>query len=223
MKFMIFRYLMLLVLFFLSNNFNTQILDYREANIGFFSGLNYSKVENAHNPSSARKSFLVGAFALIPFYTECRCDKKKFVQLQLEYNQLGEKGRKKTLYATNYASLLLMYRFYFHYNKNNSFFINTGPKFSILLKQKVVNPPLGRPYSIEEDGKANPFDYGLLIMGGININEKLDLFLRGDYSFSNQYPYLNEYPTTGDPLAAKRKAQFSISAGVGINILTNTN
>lgn len=192
--------------------------DLRRVEYGVVGGLNFSKVQHAHNPSLLpRMSFYSGVFAKIPFQSECGCLRQNyFLQPQLEYIQLGERGAKQTLYAVNYISMPIFLKIYFlSYNKYNSFFVQLGPRFSYLVHQNVVNPPKDRPYRIDQDGKANNFDVAAAVASGFSLdNRNLELFLRFDYSFSNQYPYLNEYETTGDPLSKLRKIQYSASAGI---------
>lgn len=195
---------------------NAQLFDFRRIEYGIVEGINASKVQHAHNPSQyPRISFYSGIFAKIPFDKECSCLRQNYyIQPQLEYIQLGEKGGLKTLYAVNYLSLDVFFKAYIPYNEYSSFFILLGPRLSVLLHQNVVNPPKDRPYKIEQNGKANNKDFAGVVATGFSLNNrKLDLILRFDYSFSNQYPNLNEYETTGDPLAKLRKIQYSLSAG----------
>ncbi len=196
-------------------HFQTQILDFSEAEYGITAGINYSKIQHAHNPSSARTSFLAGVFSQIPLSQNyCGWKNQHYLHVQLEYSQTGEKGDKQTLYADNYLSLLLLYEFTWKYNPSNHIFLSAGPKFSALVSQDVKNAPPDRPYQINEDGKANAYDIGIVAMGGFKFyNNKIALYLRGDYSFSDRYPNLNEYPSTGDPLAAKRKVQYGVAVG----------
>ena len=205
------------ILFFiiLISKLNAQ-LDFRRAAYGAVAGPNYSIILHAHNPSSERYSFFSGIFARIPIGIECACDNPKFyIQAQLEYIQSGEKGGEKTLYANNFLSLPIYIKAYpIKYNENSFFFIQAGPRFSYLVKQRVVNPAWGRPYAINQDGKANNFDFSVSVASGISFtNRKNELLLRYDYSFTNALPNLDESEATGDPLARLRKIQHILSIG----------
>lgn len=99
-------------------------LDWRRTEISLVAGPNYSRIQNAHNPSDARHSFYVGVFARIPMEILCACDNPKFyLQPQLEYIQTGEKGLKNTLYANNYLSIPIFIKTYpIKYNELSYFF-----------------------------------------------------------------------------------------------------
>lgn len=191
-------------------------LDLKKKEVGIIFGSNFSQIQNAHNPSEPRYSFFSGLYIRIPIGILCNCDLPKiYLQPQLEYFQAGEKGQATTLYANNYLSFPLYLKLYpIRYNKFNYFFFQIGPRFSILVNQNVVDPPKGRPYLINQQGKANPFDLSVSTVGGVSFgSRKNELLLRYDYSFSNSYPNLNEYEATGDPKSKLRKIQhvFSIA------------
>lgn len=198
---------------FLIQFLNAQ-LDWRRTKIGVVFGIDYSKVQHAHNPSGPRFSFYTSVFARIPLGILCACENPKFyIQPQLEYIQTGEKGLKNTLYANNYLSIPIFIKTYpIRYNEMSYFFIQAGPRFSILVNQSVVNPPKDRPYLPEQNGKANNFDLSATIAGGISFgNRSNEILLRYDYSFSDSFPSLNEFNTTGDPNAPLRKVQHIVS------------
>ena len=199
----------------LSTNLKAQPeLDFRRAKLGFILGPNFSKVHHAHNPSSHRYSFFMGAFTRIPVGIFCSCENPNFyIQPQIEYIQTGEKGEKNTLYANNFLSIPIYFKTYpIEFNEQNYLFVQAGPRFSFLVNQNVKNPPLGRPYDISQDGKANNFDFSISFASGISFGaRKNELLFRYDYSFSNSYPYLDEYLATGDPNARLRKIQHIVS------------
>ena len=146
----------------LSTNLKAQ-LDFRRAKFGFILGPNLSQIHHAHNPSSPRYSFFMGAFTRIPVGIFCSCENPIFyIQPQIEYIQTGEKGGKNTLYANNFLSIPIYFKTYpIKYNEQNYLFVQAGPRFSFLVNQNVKNPPLGRPYNISQDGKANNFDFSI--------------------------------------------------------------
>ena len=73
-------------------------VDFSSTRFGLIAGPTYSRIQNAHNPSSARISFYGGALALIPIGG----DDMFYLQPQLEYLSAGEKGGGSAVYANNY-------------------------------------------------------------------------------------------------------------------------
>lgn len=108
----------------------------RETRLGVIAGPDYSRVRNAHNPSSARTSFFAGLFALTPL----DYDNQFYLQTQVEYLQAGEKGGKSgATYANNYISVPIYFKAYFS-EAESEFFGMFGPRFAFLINQEVKNP-----------------------------------------------------------------------------------
>lgn len=183
-------------------------LQLSETRFGLIAGPDYSRVKNAHNPSSARTSFFVGALALTPL----DYDNQFFIQTQVEYLQAGEKGGDSgATYANNYISVPILLKAYFS-EAESEFFGFLGPRFGFLVNQKVTNP--SRPvYNTDQEGKAATFD--LAVSGGVGFSykRKWEISGRYDWGFSNTFPDLKER-RINDPASAKKKPQHVINVGI---------
>ena len=110
-------------------------VDFSSTRFGLIAGPTYSRIQNAHNPSSSRISFYGGALAIIPIGG----DDMFYLQPQVEYLSAGEKGDGETVYANNYLSVPVYFKAYFS-EAESEFFGQLGPRFGFLLSQKVENP-----------------------------------------------------------------------------------
>ena len=110
-------------------------VDFSSTRFGLIAGPTYSRIQNAHNPSSSRISFYGGALAIIPIGG----DDMFYLQPQVEYLSAGEKGDGETVYANNYLSVSVYFKAYFFFFFSE-FFGQLGPRFGFLLSQKVENP-----------------------------------------------------------------------------------
>jgi len=68
-------------------------VDFSSTRFGLIAGPTYSRIQNAHNPSSSRISFYGGALAIIPIGG----DDMFYLQPQVEYLSAGEKGDGETV------------------------------------------------------------------------------------------------------------------------------
>lgn len=194
-------------------------LDFRSTRFGITGGYNYSRVQNAHNPSGARHTMQGGFLALIPFD---RGYDQFFLQSEVVYYGSGETGKDKDAkgrvgydakYYNNYISVPIYFKAYLS-EAESEFFAMAGPRFSFLINQKVENP--GKPhYTIEGvdyptignvNGKAKGFN--LAIGGGVGFSYKRKLEISGRYDagLSNTYPGLMSEPGS-DPNITKKKSQ----------------
>lgn len=180
----------------------------RETRLGVIAGPDYSRVRNAHNPSSARTSFFAGLFALTPL----DYDNQFYLQTQVEYLQAGEKGGKSgATYANNYISVPIYFKAYFS-EAESEFFGQLGPRFGFLLNQKVENPSRSI-YNVEEFGKAAAFDLAISAGLGFSYKRKLEIVGRFDFGVSNNLPDLmGKEPQDGATNSTKR--QHVLSAGI---------
>ena len=137
-------------------------VDFSSTRFGLIAGPTYSRIQNAHNPSSSRISFYGGALAIIPIGG----DDMFYLQPQVEYLSAGEKGDAETVYANNYLSVPVYFKAYFS-EAESEFFGQLGPRFGFLLSQKVENPSRSI-YNVEEFGKAAAFD--LAISAGLGFS-----------------------------------------------------
>ena len=182
-------------------------IDFSSTRFGVTAGPTYSRVQNAHNPSSSRTSFYGGALAIIPIGG----DDMFYLQPQVEYLSAGEKGDGETVYANNYLSIPVYFKAYFS-EAESEFFGQLGPRFGFLLSQKVENPSWSI-YNVEEFGKAAAFDLAISAGLGFSYKRKLEIVGRFDFGVSNNLPDLmGKEPQDGATNSTKR--QHVLSAGI---------
>ncbi len=182
-------------------------VDISSTRFGLIAGPTYSRVQNAHNPSTARVSVYGGAFALIPIGS----DDMFYIQPQVEYLGAGEKGGSGVLYANNYISVPVYFKAYFS-EAESEFFGQLGPRFGFLINQKVTNPSKAI-YTVDQYGKAAGFDLAISAGLGFSYKRKWEFTGRFDYGLSNNLPNLmNKEPQ--DPASALKKKQHVLSAGI---------
>ncbi len=191
-------------------------VDFSSTRFGVLGGYNYSRVQNAHNPSGPRHTFQAGVMALIPVDR----NDQFYIQPEVVYYGGGESGRAKDMsagrpgynavYADNYISVPIYFKGYFS-EAESEFFGMVGPRFNFLVSQKVSNPAQ-QVYTVEGDtarpgvnGKAAGFNFGVGLGIGYSYKRKLELSGRYDLGISNTYPKLNEY-WVNDPDTAKKKS-----------------
>lgn len=191
-------------------------IDFRATRFGVMGGYNYSRVQNAHNPSGPRHTFQAGVMALVPVDR----NDQFYIQPEVVYYGGGESGKDKNIsptsrgynamYVDNYISVPIYFKGYFS-EAESEFFGMVGPRFNFLVNQKVSNPAQ-QVYTIEGDtarpgvnGKAAGFNFGVGLGIGYSYKRKLELSGRYDLGISNTYPKLNEY-WVNDPDTAKKKS-----------------
>lgn len=193
--------------FFITVIYFAQI-DLSSTRFGLVAGPNYSRIQNAHLPSSARISFFGGAFALIPIGN----DDMFYLQPQIEYLSSGEKGKETTLYANNYISVPIYFKAYFS-EAESEFFVQAGPRFAFLVSQKVENPSRPQFYTIETFGKSASFDLAVSAGIGFSYKRKWEILGRYDYGISNTLPDLmGKEPELSGSNSTKR--QHILSLGI---------
>lgn len=182
-------------------------VDFSSTRFGLIAGPTYSRIQNAHNPSSSRISFYGGALAIIPIGG----DDMFYLQPQVEYLSAGEKGDGETVYANNYLSVPVYFKAYFS-EAESEFFGQLGPRFGFLLSQKVENPSRSI-YNVEEFGKAAALDLAISAGLGFSYKRKLEIVGRFDFGVSNNLPDLmGKEPQDGATNSTKR--QHVLSAGI---------
>ena len=182
-------------------------IDFSSTRFGLTAGPTYSRVQNAHNPSSARVNFFAGAFAIIPVGG----DDMFYLQPGVEYLGAGENGDNGTKYGGNYLSVPIYFKAYFS-EAESEFFGQLGPRFGFLLSQKVENPSRSI-YNVEEFGKAAAFDLAISAGLGFSYKRKLEIVGRFDFGVSNNLPDLmGKEPQDGATNSTKR--QHVLSAGI---------
>lgn len=172
---------------------------------GVSAGPSVSRVNNAHNPSDSRYTFQAGAFALIPVHR----NDMFYVQPQIEYIGGGERGLKTTQYFNEYVSIPVYFRAFFT-EVESEFYGIFGPKVAFIVKQKVVDPEVPE-YSMEGDGKAQPFNFGLSGGIGYSYRRKWEMQVRYDLGLTDTYPDIYQ---SWDPETLKNKTQHNIVVGV---------
>lgn len=198
-----------------SINLSAQV-DFSSTRFGITGGYNYSRVQNAHNPSGPRHTLQGGFLALIPVDR----NDQFYIQPEVVYYGAGETGKDKNnkgaagydaVYANSYISVPLYFKGYFS-EAESEFFGMAGPRFDFLINQKVENPAR-QVYTVEGDakypginGKAAGFGWGVGLGIGFSYKRKLELAGRYDLGISNTYPDLVE-SYTGDPNTEKKKSQ----------------
>lgn len=195
-------------------------IDFRSTEFGVVAGGTYSRVRNAHNPSGARISVLAGFAAQVPI----GLGEQYYLQAEALYFGAGEGGDRKyedakgwehAVYANNYLSVPVNFKAYFS-EAESEFFGLIGPRFNILIDQKVTNPAK-ESYKAEGYGKANSFNLGLGAGVGFSYKRQLELALKYDIGLSNAYPDLKNSPeeiATLDANVAKKKSEQVISLGL---------
>ena len=182
-------------------------IDFSSTRFGLIAGPTYSRIQNAHNPSSARISFYVGALALIPVGS----DDMFYLQPQIEYLSAGEKGDNNTVYANNYISVPIYFKAYFS-EAETEFFGQLGPRFGFLISQDVKNPSRAI-YEVDQYGKASSLDLAISAGLGFSYKRKWEVSARFDFGLTNNLPDLmGKEPK--DPASNSTKRQHVISAGI---------
>ncbi|WP_345992343.1 porin family protein [Chryseobacterium sp. Chry.R1] len=197
-------------------------INFSGTRFGITAGGNYSRVQNAHNPSGPRYAVQAGALALIPVGK----GNQFYIQPEVLYYGAGETGKDKdvkgrdgydAVYANNYLSVPIYFKGYFS-EAESEFFGMIGPRFNFLLNQNVKNVPVSRPYYDPDvtdpknpgvSGKANSFNFGLGVGVGYSYKRQLELALKYDFGFSNTYPDLGKEP--GGTSKSKSEQVLSVS------------
>lgn len=183
-------------------------VDISSTRFGLIAGPTYSRIQNAHNPSSARVSVYGGAFALIPVGD----NDQFYIQPQVEYLGAGEKGGSGVLYANNYLSVPVYFKAYFS-EAESEFFGQLGPRFGFLINQKISNPSKPEIYAVDKFGKAAGFDLAISAGLGFSYKRKWEFTGRFDFGVTNNLPDLmNKEPY--DAATSLKKRQHILSAGI---------
>ena len=190
-------------------------IDFSSTRFGLTAGPTYSRVQNAHNPSSARVNFFAGAFAIIPVGG----DDMFYLQPGVEYLGAGENGDNGTKYGGNYLSVPIYFKAYFS-EAESEFFGQLGPRFGFAIGQTIKNAPLkyynGQLLPIYETnyfGKTATFDFALSGGLGFSYKRKWEIFARFDYGFTDTLPDLKGKEPQ-DPNSLKSKKQHVVSGGI---------
>ena len=190
-------------------------IDFSSTRFGLTAGPTYSRVQNAHNPSSARVNFFAGAFAIIPVGG----DDMFYLQPGVEYLGAGENGDNGTKYGGNYLSVPIYFKAYFS-EAESEFFGILGPRFGFAIGQTIKNAPLkyynGQLLPIYETnyfGKTATFDFALSGGLGFSYKRKWEIFARFDYGFTDTLPDLKGKEPQ-DPNSFKNKKQHVVSGGI---------
>jgi hypothetical protein len=206
MKKLFIRKVLMTSILFYSVSYFSQV-DLSSTRYGFVAGPTYSRVQNAHIPSSGRTSFYGGAFAIIPIGG----DDMFYLQPQVEYLSAGEKGQGSTVYANNYISIPVYIKAYFS-EAESEFFGLLGPRFGFLINQNIANPSKVI-YNTDQYGKAAGFDLVLSAGLGFSYKRKWEFTGRFDFGLSNTLPDLiGKEPQ--DPASSQKKRQHVLSAGL---------
>lgn len=199
-------------------------IDFSSTRFGITAGPNYSRVQNAHNPSGPRYAFFAGVVALIPIDN----NNQFYFQPEVLYVAAGETGKDKNykdransgydaLYAADYISVPINFKGYFS-EAESEFYAFGGPRFDFLISQKVEDPSrdiynVGTPP--EFYGTAGSFNFNLGLGVGYSYKRQLEIFAKYDIGLSNAYPDLKNSPeNTIDPSVAKKKSQQILSVGL---------
>ncbi|WP_304344086.1 porin family protein [Chryseobacterium koreense] len=198
-------------------------IDVRNTRFGLTAGATYSRISNAHNPSGPRYSFYAGALAQIPIGQ----NDQFYLQPEVEFLGAGETGKDKNaqsskgydaVYANNYISVPIYFKAYLS-EAESEFFAIAGPKFNILIDQKVTDP--SKPYyAVDQlpeypgvNGKAASLNFALSVGLGYSLKRQLELTARYDIGLSNTYKGLMSEPGS-DPNIAKGKSEQVLSVGL---------
>lgn len=183
-------------------------IDLSSTRFGVTAGPTYSRVQNAHNPSSARVSFYGGFLAIVPIGG----DDMFYLQPEIEYLGAGENGQNSAVYASNYISVPIYFKAYFS-EAESEFFGQLGPRFGFLMNQSIKNPSKPQYYTTDTFGKAAAFDFALSGGLGFSYKRKWEIFARFDYGFTDTLPDLKGKEPQ-DPNSFKNKKQHVVSGGI---------
>ena len=201
-------------------------IDFSSTRFGVTAGGNYSRVKNAHNPSGPRMTVQAGALALIPIGSE----NQFYLQPEITYYGAGESGKNKdvkgwdgydAVYGNSYISVPIYFKGYFS-EAESEFFGMIGPRFNVLIGQKVKDAPAGREHYDPDftnpdypniSGKANSFNFAIGAGIGYSYKRQLELSLKYDFGVSNTYPKLIE-DFTKDPNTVKKKSEQVLSVSL---------
>lgn len=195
------------ILSFLASSMGFAQIDFSSTRFGVLAGPTYSRVQNAHNPSSSRVNFFAGVFALVPIGS----DDMFYLQPEIEYLGAGENGQSDVKYGSNYISVPLYFKAYFS-EAESEFFGQLGPRFGFLISQSVKNPSK-TIYQVDQYGKAASFDFAVSGALGFSFKRKLEVFARFDYGITDNLPDLKGREPF-DPFSSKPKKQHVVSAGI---------
>ena len=182
-------------------------IDFSSTRFGVTAGPTYSRVQNAHNPSSARVSFYGGFLALVPIGG----DDMFYLQPEIEYLGAGENGQNSAVYASNYIIVPVYFKAYFS-EAESEFFGQLGPRFGFLMNQSIKNPSK-TIYNTDQFGKAAAFDFAISGGLGFSYKRKIEIFARFDYGFTDTLPDLKGKEPQ-DPNSFKNKKQHIVSGGI---------
>lgn len=182
-------------------------IDFSSTRFGLTVGPTYSRVQNAHNPSSARVNFFAGAFAIIPVGG----DDMFYLQPGVEYLGAGENGDNGTKYGSSYLSVPVYFKAYFS-EAESEFFGILGPRFGFAMSQNIKNPSKAI-YAADQYGKTAAFDFALSGGLGFSYKRKWEIFARFDYGFTDTLPDLKGKEPQ-DPNSFKNKKQHVVSGGI---------
>ena len=182
-------------------------IDFSSTRFGVTAGPTYSRVQNAHKPSSARVSFYGGFLALVPIGG----DDMFYLQPGVEYLGAGENGDNGTKYGSSYLSVPIYFKTYFS-EAESEFFGILGPRFGFAINQTIKNPSKAI-YAADQYGKTAAFDFALSGGLGFSYKRKWEIFARFDYGFTDTLPDLKGKEPQ-DPNSFKNKKQHVVSGGI---------
>lgn len=197
-------------------------IDFSSTRYGITAGPNYSRVQNAHNPSGPRYAFYAGVLALIPVDD----NNQFYIQPEVLYVAAGESGKDKyykdkpgkgydAMYICNYISVPINFKGYFS-EAESEFFAFGGPRFDFLIAQNVKNA-VNPDYEKDTYGKAGSFNFNLGVGLGYSYKRQLELSVKYDIGLSNAYPDLKNSPidiANGLAGGSKKKSQQILSVGL---------
>ena len=195
-------------------------IDLRSTRFGVTIGGNYSRVNNAHNPSGPRYTVQGGVMALIPIDQ----NDQFYIQPEVLYYGAGETGKNKdskgmpgynAVYGNNYISVPLYFKGYFS-EAESEFFGMIGPRFSFLVNQNVKNSDQPE-YEADSYGKANSFNFAVGAGLGFSYKRQLELGIRYDLGISDTHTKLKSAPSqiaTGDNTVGLKKSQHVFSVNL---------
>ena len=182
---------------------------------GVTANFHKTSIVNVHDYSRGKFGGNVGIFADFALVPNDIFDSAwLYFTPQLEFAMQGENTdhpkEEKQQYHNNYIGLPLYIKYYMrnHGYKGDVYFI-AGPRLEFLVTDKRSGPP--SDFEAQEQ-KIESFGYGVSVGVGVNVQDKLDVFIRFDRGFSKVYP---DYT---------RDATYNRMLGVGINYyIGNTN